>query len=186
MKYHSTRSLDYFTFKQALFRGLAEDGGLFIPDHIPTPNYRQWETLDFPSLATEIFMLFIDDIPKDVLHSILKKSFASFTHPLTTPLKPIANKTLILELFHGPTFAFKDVALQVLGNLFEHYLEPTQKITVLGATRYFYTTIPISTIAVTLAVLQYTASGAKETSNVLSCILTKKCHLFKKRKCVLS
>jgi threonine synthase len=85
-----------------------------------------------------------DEISTGELRSLVEKSYKTFRHPDVTPLKKLNDKTFVLELFHGPTFAFKDVALQLLGNLFEFFLlrrnarkapgEKPEKLTVVGAT----------------------------------------------------
>lgn len=85
-----------------------------------------------------------EEISKDELRTLVEKSYKTFRHPDITPLKKLDEKTFVLELFHGPTFAFKDVALQLLGNLFEFFLlrrnskktagEKAEKLTVVGAT----------------------------------------------------
>ena len=85
-----------------------------------------------------------DEISRDELRQLVEKSYSTFRHPDVTPLKKLSDPTYILELFHGPTFAFKDVALQLLGNLFEFFLkrrnqrkapnEKPEKLTVVGAT----------------------------------------------------
>ena len=97
-------------------------------------------------LSVAILSLYISDkeISRQDLRSLVEKSYATFRHPDVTPLKKIDDKTFILELFHGPTFAFKDVALQLLGNLFEFFLirrnarkssdAPKETLTVVGAT----------------------------------------------------
>lgn len=84
------------------------------------------------------------EISKEELRGLVEKSYQTFRHPDITPLKKLGEKTFVLELFHGPTFAFKDVALQLLGNLFEFFLkrrnqnkqvgEKLEKLTVVGAT----------------------------------------------------
>jgi threonine synthase len=96
-------------------------------------------------LSVAILSLYIspEEISKDELRTLVERSYASFRHPDITPLKKLDAKTFVLELFHGPTFAFKDVALQLLGNLFEFFLlrrnarktgEKQEKLTVVGAT----------------------------------------------------
>jgi threonine synthase len=97
-------------------------------------------------LSVAVLSLYIspDEISTPELRALVEKSYASFRHPDVTPLKKLDDKTFILELFHGPTFAFKDVALQLLGNLFEFFLlrrnarkapgEAQEKLTVVGAT----------------------------------------------------
>lgn len=123
MRYRSTRdpSSTFLSFEEALFTGLAPDGGLYIPENIPLVSPAQlceWKDLSFPILASKIFRLYIslDEISDEELIPLLLKSFSTFSHPEVTPLKSLNNDNMyLLELFHGPTFAFKDVALQVLG-----------------------------------------------------------------------
>ena len=147
MKYISTRSGysgPLLSFEQAVFAGLAPDGGLYVPEAIPSiPEHllSQWSAFSFQELAFEIFSLFIDaqEVPVDDLKELIRRSFASFAHPSVTPLRRLDSQKDIwlLELFHGPTLAFKDVALQFLGNLFEYFLQRrsmVESITVVGAT----------------------------------------------------
>ena len=137
MRYFSTRSGSdsFLTFEQAVLAGLAPDGGLFIPEKIPQislETLESWSSLSFPQLAHHIFRLYIDttEISDEKLTRILETSFSTFTDPnVVAPLVdlPVKSNYSILELFHGPTFAFKDVALQVLGNLFEFFLARKNK-----------------------------------------------------------
>ena len=111
-------------------------------------------------ISTEVLSLFIspNELSRSELRALVEKSYRTFRHPDITPLKKLNDKTYVLELFHGPTFAFKDVALQLLGNLFEFFLirrnmrkadnEKQEKLTVVGATsgdtgRYVSHTIQI-------------------------------------------
>ena len=125
MKYQSTRGqIRDIPFKQAVMMGLAEDGGLLLPESIPqlTPgDFDALSKLDYPELAFQVMSYFIDDIPAADLKSMIDRAYASFTHPDITPVIH-KDGLFILELFHGPTLAFKDVALQFLGNLFEYLL----------------------------------------------------------------
>jgi threonine synthase len=134
MKFLSTRGTNECSFEQALFQGLAPDGGLYIPAQIP--SYKG-QNQSFNDHALDILSLYIaeDEIPTQELKLIIQKSFATFTHPLVTPIVPVGDN-LVLELFHGPTCAFKDVALQLLGNLFEYFLVKRSgtRINILGAT----------------------------------------------------
>lgn len=153
-QYLSTRSSvePYLNFEEAVIRGLAPDGGLYIPTEIPSlpENFlEEWKDLTFQELAFNILSLYIsrDEIPAADLKSLVEKSYSTFRAPDITPLNPL-NKDLglyLLELFHGPTYAFKDVALQFVGNLFEYFLtrknagkaeDATDRdiITVVGAT----------------------------------------------------
>lgn len=97
-------------------------------------------------LAVDILSLYIssDEISRGQLRALVEKSYSTFRHPEVTPVKKLGERTYVLELFHGPTFAFKDVALQFLGNLFEFFLarrnakkeagEKQEQVTVVGAT----------------------------------------------------
>lgn len=108
-----------------MLKGLASDGGLFIPEAIPLPkNWESWKDLSFSQLAFEILSLYISqsEIPSADLKDIIDRSYSTFRAPETTPLVHLHDNLHLLELFHGPTFAFKDVALQFLGNLFEYFL----------------------------------------------------------------
>ncbi|CAG8551415.1 6237_t:CDS:2 [Paraglomus brasilianum] len=147
MKYRSTRGFPTsISFSEAVQLGLSPDGGLFIPNSIPTLPFNWPSTffdLSFNSLALEIFSLYVpeSEIPRSDLEVLIDRSYSTFRHPSVAPLTKIKDNLYVLELFHGPTFAFKDVALQFLGNLFEYLLEKKNKkegkeerITVLGAT----------------------------------------------------
>lgn len=138
MKYQSTRGqIRDIPFKQAVMMGLAEDGGLLLPESIPqlTPgDLDALSKLAYPELAFQVMSYFIEDIPAADLKSMIDRAYASFTHPDITPVIH-EDGLFILELFHGPTLAFKDVALQFLGNLFEYLLaESGEHMNILGAT----------------------------------------------------
>jgi threonine synthase len=108
-----------------VLKGLASDGGLYIPEEIPIArNWESWKDLPFPELAFEVLSLYISpaEIPENDLRAIITRSYSTFRAPETTPLVHLTDNLYLLELFHGPTFAFKDVALQFLGNLFEYFL----------------------------------------------------------------
>ncbi|KAI0131317.1 threonine synthase [Daldinia grandis] len=125
-RYLSTRGDDYdFSFEEVVLKGLANDGGLYIPEEIPSAgDWQSWKDLSFPDLALEVLSLYIapSEIPRDDLKAIIDRSYSTFRAPETTPLRHLHDNLYLLELFHGPTFAFKDVALQFLGNLFEYFL----------------------------------------------------------------
>jgi threonine synthase len=138
MKYISTRGgISPISFQDAVMMGLATDGGLLLPESLPKldmATVNGWASLSFQQLASKIFHLFISDIPTDQLDALINRSYATFNHPEVTPLVKKGD-IFILELFHGPTLAFKDVALQFLGNIFEHILERTgDKMNIVGAT----------------------------------------------------
>lgn len=139
IKYSSTRGgASGLSFEQAVFEGLAPDGGLIVPDQVPdvSARYTGWSKLPFDELAFEIASLYCgtDEVPAEVLRELMKQSYATFNDADVVPTVKV-NDLYIMELFHGPTFAFKDVALQALGNLYEFFLKRNGKrLTVLGAT----------------------------------------------------
>ncbi|HEY6838718.1 MAG TPA: threonine synthase [Geobacteraceae bacterium] len=138
MKYISTRGkIDPISFKEAVMMGLANDGGLLLPQRIPavsSETLAAWQTLSYQDLAFRIISLFADDIPSDDLRLLIDRSYDSFDNREITPVVA-ENGIYILELFHGPTLAFKDVALQFLGNLFEYLLkERGERMNIVGAT----------------------------------------------------
>ncbi len=138
MKYISTRgNIQPIPFKDAVMMGLATDGGLLLPQSIPTispETLDAWQGLSYRELAFSIISLFADDIPEDDLRRLINRSYDSFDNREITPVVR-ENGVYILELFHGPTLAFKDVALQFLGNLFEYLLkERGERMNIVGAT----------------------------------------------------
>ena len=138
MQYISTRGgIAPLSFRDAVMMGLADDGGLLVPAAIPDvrPRLEEWRSLDYRRLAAAVMGLFIgDDIPRAAFVDLVNRGCDSFTHPEITPTVPVG-PVHIVELFHGPTLAFKDVALQFLGNLFEYILSETgQRLNILGAT----------------------------------------------------
>ena len=138
MRYVSTRGqAEPLGFSAAVAAGLAPDGGLFVPESLPdlTGRLHAWRKLGYEDLAFEFLRLFADDIPADELRAIVSGAYASFDHPQRAPLVKLAPDLWVLELFHGPTLAFKDFALQLLGRLYERQVRLTGRpITVLGAT----------------------------------------------------
>ncbi|EDO14577.1 hypothetical protein Kpol_289p2 [Vanderwaltozyma polyspora DSM 70294] len=153
--YRSTRSSskDTKSFEEAVIQGLASDGGLFIPPVIPQVSkdtlFNKWSKLSFQELAFEIMRLYISssEISDSELKVLVENSYSTFRSSEVTPLAKniTGNKENlhVLELFHGPTYAFKDVALQFVGNLFEFFLQrhnsnlpesEKKKLTVVGAT----------------------------------------------------
>lgn len=138
MRYLSTRAqtTERVSFKDAVMMGLAEDGGLLLPESVPSVADRldKLAGLSYKELAFEIISLFTDDIPASDLKNLIEKSYSTFE---TSEVAPVVKKdgVYIQELFHGPTFAFKDVALQLLGNLFEYILrERNEQLNIIGAT----------------------------------------------------
>jgi threonine synthase len=138
VNYLSTRGeVKGIPFREAVMMGLADDGGLLLPESIPRLSAADLEEcagLSYPELALRVMSPFIGDIHAADLESLIRRSCAGFSHPDVTPV--IQRGGLhILELFHGPTLAFKDVALQFLGNLFEYLLaESGARMNILGAT----------------------------------------------------
>lgn len=140
MKYISTRGKGgEQSFEQVLLTGLAPDGGLYVPTELPHFDKKQiaaWQSLSYPELALRIVTPFIgDEIDAGALRKIIFDSYAEFDHPDVAPLVQLGKNEWILELFHGPTLAFKDFALQVLGRLLDHVLAKNkQRVVILGAT----------------------------------------------------
>ncbi len=143
MRYVSTRGTGPpVPFRAALMAGQAADGGLLMPERLPdvSKHLESWRGLSYPALAFEILRRFTDDIPEDDLRALVDRSYApvrsgtGFDTTEVAPLVPMGDLYL-LELFHGPTLAFKDLALQLLGHLFDYELERSgETLNVLGAT----------------------------------------------------
>lgn len=138
MRYISTRGgIQPISFKDAVMMGLATDGGLLLPESYPQISLEQlgtWRKLSYPQLAFQVISRFVDDIPANDLQALIERSYATFTHPEVTPVVH-KDGVYILELFHGVTLAFKDVALQFLGNIFEYILaERNERLNIIGAT----------------------------------------------------
>jgi len=131
MKYISTRNSDKdFSFKEVFVKGLADDGGLFVPKSLKkysSSELQQLKNLNYCELSTEIINLFSSDfISKEELSSLIKKSYSIFREKEVVKISNIGELKL-LELFHGPTLAFKDIAMQFIGNLYEYYLSKNDK-----------------------------------------------------------
>ena len=138
MQYISTRGgMSKINFKDTVFEGLAPDGGLIVPEKIPElseKEIKELRKLNYQELALKIFKYFVSDIKEKELKEIIEKAYKTFRVKEITPVVK-AGDVYILELFHGPTWAFKDVALQFLGVLFEKLLlETNKKINIIGAT----------------------------------------------------
>jgi threonine synthase len=145
MFYASTRGYSQKQkFCDILLEGLAPDGGLYLPEIYPSVDETklgQWRTIfeskGYAALAFEILSLYIDDIPSQDLSLICQKTYTEqiFGNALITPLRPLYDNIFILALSNGPTLAFKDMAMQLLGNLFEYELaRRNQTLNILGAT----------------------------------------------------
>ena len=132
MKYFSTRNKFLeFSFKDIFLRGLAPDGGLFLPSEIKKYNQSELKNLSklsYIDLATEIIFNFCkDDIDKVQLKTLIDKAYINFKNKEVVELKKIGNHNL-LELYHGPTLAFKDIAMQVIGNMYDYLKVSEDKV----------------------------------------------------------
>ena len=138
MKFISTRGgSPKLSFLEAVAEGLAPDGGLYVPENMPciSDKLDQWEGLSYADLCFEFLKLFATDIPDEDLRAIVYESYKTFDDAAVAPLTKLDENVYLLELYHGPTLAFKDFALQFLGNLYEYMLDKSnRKINVLGAT----------------------------------------------------
>ena len=140
MNFVSTRgSVNKIGFIDTVLMGLANDGGLLVPEKIPqlpAEKLKAMSKLTYQELAFEIFSYYVDgEIPENELKELIQKSYASFRHPEVTPVQKLKDNMYVLELFHGPTFAFKDIALQFLGNLYSYVSKKKgETIHILGAT----------------------------------------------------
>ena len=140
MKYQSTRgTAPVLEFEEVLLAGLARDGGLYLPDSWPrldAAEIRALGKLDYASLAARVARPFVGGaIADDDLDALFAEAYAGFDHAAVAPLKQLDREVWFLELFHGPTLAFKDFALQVLGRLFDHVLARRgETVTIVGAT----------------------------------------------------
>ncbi len=140
MKYISTRGQGQTKdFQDVLLAGLADDGGLYVPETLPqfsAEKIRALKGLPYNQLAFEVIQPFVGGtIEDDKLRQMIDDSYAEFSHQAVAPLQQLGANQWVMELFHGPTLAFKDFALQLLGRLLDHTLtERNEKAIVLGAT----------------------------------------------------
>ncbi len=137
MKYLSTRDNSLKkSFDKILYQGLSNEGGLYLPVEWPSINLSNLENKSYEEVALEIIFPFVkENLSKLDLKEILNESYANFRHEKKAPIKELESNKYILELIYGPTYAFKDYALQFLGELFASSLAKNpKKITVLGAT----------------------------------------------------
>ena len=131
MRYVSTRNNSKeYSFEDVFIKGLADDGGLYVPKSLKkysTKELLELKNLNYNELSTEIINLYSSDfISKEELSSLIKKSYSTFREKEVIRLSNVGEIKL-LELFHGPTLAFKDVAMQIIGNLYEYYLNKNDK-----------------------------------------------------------
>ncbi|MEC9312752.1 MAG: threonine synthase, partial [Pseudomonadota bacterium] len=140
MKYISTRGqAPELTFEEAMLTGLARDGGLYVPAEIPQMSHDEIAALSglsYEETAFRVMRPFLGDcFTDDEFREIIAKAYAGFGHAARAPLKQLAPNHFLLELFHGPTLAFKDFAMQLIGQLFEVALKRRgESVTIVGAT----------------------------------------------------
>jgi threonine synthase len=136
VRYVSTRGqAEVLGFADVLLAGLARDGGLYVPDAWPTlPDLTGLDT--YEDVAAAIVNCFVgDDLSSDDVTRLCRDAYTAFRHPAVVPLVQIDDQHWLIELFHGPTLAFKDVALQLVGRMFDHVLAARgERITIVGAT----------------------------------------------------
>ena len=131
MKYVSTRdNTKEYSFEEVFIKGLADDGGLYVPKSLKkfsSGELSDLKNLNYNDLSTEIINLFSSDfISKEDLSELIEKSYSTFREKEVIKISNLGDLKL-LELFHGPTLAFKDVAMQFIGNLYEYYLTKNDK-----------------------------------------------------------
>lgn len=140
LKYVSTRGqAPVLEFEDAVLAGLARDGGLYVPENWPRLSPDRMRALrgaSYADIAHEVMAPFVGDaMSPDDLRSMIDGAYAGFRHPAVAPLRQLDDNSWLLELFHGPTLAFKDFALQLLGRLFDHILAKRgDRVTIVGAT----------------------------------------------------
>ena len=140
IKYISTRgNAPKLSFKDVIFEGLASDGGLYIPESWPSLSknmINSFSSMTYQEIAYAVISPYVDSsLTEKNLKDIIDKSYSCFDDPEITPLKKLNNEHYLLELYHGPTYAFKDLAMQFISQLMDFYLkENSQSINILGAT----------------------------------------------------
>lgn len=140
MKYISTRGqAPSLNFEEVTLAGLARDGGLYVPDHWPSfsmAEMRAMRGLSYPELVVTVLRPFIGEcVDEKTLAEMAERAYAGFSHQAIAPIKQLDTNLFFMELFQGPTLAFKDFALQFLGQLFEHFLgKRGEQCTIVGAT----------------------------------------------------
>ncbi len=140
MRYISTRGdAPALNFADVLLAGLASDGGLYVPETLPTFSKEEiasWAGLSYADLAFKVIKPFVEECISDAdLKSMIDETYAVFKHDAVAPLVQIDSNEFVLELFHGPTLAFKDFALQLLGRLMDHVLKQrNERLVIMGAT----------------------------------------------------
>ena len=140
LKYKSTRGeAEELLFSDVIFEGLASDGGLYLPEYWPKIDQSiidSFSNMSYQEIAFHIFKPFVDgSITDNKIKELIEDSYKDFTDKNITPVNKISNNEYLLELFYGPTYAFKDIAMQFIGRLMGYYLDmDNKKINILGAT----------------------------------------------------
>ncbi len=140
ISYISTRGLaPELDLRGVTLAGLAPDGGLYVPKTWPRFSAKEISALSgksYADVAETVLAPFVgDSLPSDVMKKLVRESYATFSLPAVAPLVQIDERLWVLELFHGPTLAFKDIALQLLGRMFDYFLgQSGERMTVIGAT----------------------------------------------------
>src|SRR6187402_3323008 len=137
MRYVSTRgSAPELGFSDVLLAGLATDGGLYVPEVWPARTFPDGRPRTYVDRAVEVMLPFVEpDLDAAALRSLCEQAYSTFRHPAITPLVQLDHRLWVQELFHGPTLAFKDVALQLVGAMFDKVLgERGERVTIVGAT----------------------------------------------------
>ncbi len=140
MKYVSTRgNAPELSFEEAMLSGLATDGGLYVPAEVPAFESREIATLhgkSYEDVAFAVMRQFVGDtFAEDEFRAVIKAAYAGFGHVCRAPLKQVGDGIWLLELFHGPTLAFKDFAMQLVGQMFQSVLQRRgESVTIVGAT----------------------------------------------------
>ncbi|MCO4784919.1 threonine synthase [Marinomonas atlantica] len=140
MKYVSTRGqAPALGFGDVLLAGLASDGGLYVPEKLPTFSQEEiasWASLSYQELAFKVMWPFVEgDVPEGEFKRMIDEAYAGFNHSAVAPMVQTDNNEWVLELFRGPTLAFKDFALQLLGRLMDYILgQRGEKLVIMGAT----------------------------------------------------
>ena len=140
MQYVSSRgNAPVLSFDEVLLAGLARDGGLYVPRQWPRfsdADIRAMRGLSYAEIAVRVMTPFVEGcLTREELAALVTDAYARFTHPAVAPLRQLDAGRWVMELFHGPTIAFKDYALQLVGRLFDHVLKKRgERVTIIGAT----------------------------------------------------
>ncbi len=140
MRYISTRgAAPTLKFDEVLLAGLASDGGLYVPESWPqisAAELRRWRGLSYADLAIRVMSPFVEGtVPQAAFERMVRDAYATFDHPAVVPMKQLGERLWSMELFHGPTLAFKDLALQLVGRLYDNVLAShNARVTIVGAT----------------------------------------------------